>query len=87
MMYDILTIKGGDVMQCPKCQSTNVNVQVVNNKIKTNNTGIIHACARLTLILFTCGLWLLVPSRKENSKIKNKTVAVCQNCGHQWNIK
>ena len=73
-------------MQCPKCQSENVNVQVVNNKIKTNHTGILHACARLTLILCTCGLWLLVPSRKENSKIKNKTVAVCQSCGHQWNI-
>lgn len=73
-------------MKCPKCGSENVNVQVVNSKIKTNHTGIIHACGRLLLIVCTVGLWLLVPSRKENSKIKSKSVAVCQNCGNQWNI-
>lgn len=73
-------------MKCPKCESENVNVQVVNSKVKTNNTGIIHACGRLLLICCTLGLWLLVPSRKENSKIKNKTMAVCQSCGYHWNV-
>lgn len=72
-------------MTCPKCGSENVNVQMVNSKIKTNNTGIIHSIIRLSLIVCTCGLWLLVPKRKSNSKIKSKCMAVCQNCGHHWN--
>ena len=73
-------------MQCPKCNSDNVNVQMVNTKVKTNNTGILHACGRMMLILCTCGLWLLVPRRKENSKVKNCTMAVCQNCGNTWKV-
>lgn len=73
-------------MQCPKCGSENTNVQMVNTKIKTNNTGIIHACGRICLIICTCGLWLLVPSRKGNSKVSNKAMAVCQNCGHHWKV-
>lgn len=72
-------------MTCPKCGSDKVNVQMVDSKIKTNNVGIIGRLARLTLILCTCGLWLLVPKRKSNSKVKSKSVAVCQNCGHHWN--
>ena len=73
-------------MRCPKCGSENVNVQMINTKIKTNHTGIIHAICRLTLICCTCGLWLLIPSRKSNSKIKSQSMAVCQNCGNHWNI-
>lgn len=73
-------------MQCPKCKSENVNIQMVNTKIRTNNAGIIHACGRLFLIVCTCGLWLLVPSRKENSKVKNSSMAVCQNCGNTWKV-
>lgn len=73
-------------MKCPKCGSENVNVQVVNTKIKTNHTGILHAIARGMLILCTCGLWLLVPSRKENSKVKNGSMAVCKNCGKSWKV-
>lgn len=73
-------------MVCPKCNSENVNVQVVTDKIKTNHTGILHSLGRLTLILCTCGLWLLVPKRKENSKVKNSNIAVCQSCGHSWKV-
>lgn len=73
-------------MKCIKCGSENVNVQVVNTKIKTNHTGILHAIGRGTLILCTCGLWLLVPSRKENSKVKNSSMAVCQDCGKSWKV-
>lgn len=73
-------------MKCPKCESENVNIQMVNTKIKTNHTGIIHAIGRLCLICCTCGLWLLVPSRKENSKVKNKSMAICQSCGHNWKV-
>jgi len=73
-------------MKCPKCGSENVNVQMINDKIKTNNTGILHALGRLTLIFCTCGLWLLVPKRKSNSKIKNNTMAICQSCGNHWKV-
>ena len=73
-------------MQCPKCGSDNVNVQMVNTKIKTNHTGILHSVGRLTLIICTCGLWLLVPSRKQNSKVKNTSMAICQQCGHSWKV-
>lgn len=72
-------------MKCPKCGSESVNVQMVNTKAKTNNAGIIYKTIRFCLIFCTCGLWLLVPSRKGNTKIKSKSVAVCQNCGHNWN--
>ena len=71
-------------MQCPKCGSNNVNVQMVNTKIKTNHTGILHSLGRATLILCTCGLWLLVPSRKQNARVKNVSMAICQQCGHNW---
>lgn len=77
---------GGFNMVCPKCNSERVNVQVVTDKVKTNKTGILHSCGRLLLILCTVGLWLLVPKRKENSKMVNSKLAVCQDCGHSWKI-
>lgn len=73
-------------MNCPKCSSENVNVQIVTDKIKTSHTSFIRTLCRWFLILCTCGLWLLVPKRKENSKVKNSSMAVCQNCGHRWKV-
>lgn len=73
-------------MNCPNCNSERVNVQIVTDKVKTNHTGLLHSLGRLMLILCTCGLWLLVPKRKENSKMHNSKLAVCQDCGHSWKI-
>lgn len=73
-------------MNCPNCNSERVNVQIVTDKVKTHNTGILHALGRFMLILCTCGLWLLVPKRKSNSKMINSKLAVCQECGHSWKV-
>lgn len=77
-------------MQCPKCGSNNVNVQIeqVGGKTKVRKAGCLWSICRACLIFCTCGLWLLIGKRKgtNNTKFKNKTIALCQNCGHKWNI-
>ncbi len=77
-------------MVCPKCKSENVTVTMeqTGGKTRTRNTGCLWTLGRWFLILCTCGLWLLVGRRKStgNTKFKNKTVALCQNCGHKWYI-
>lgn len=77
-------------MKCSKCGSENINVMVeqTNAKTKTSKMGCLWGTCRLFLIICTCGLWLLVGKRKGTSKtkFKNKTVAVCQNCGHKWYV-
>jgi len=78
-------------MVCPKCGSDKVNVQVVNTGIETRNRGrgCLWTLGRWFLIICTCGLWLLIGKSKgkSKSKIKTKTQAVCQNCGHRWDVK
>ncbi|MCQ2016805.1 hypothetical protein [Clostridium butyricum] len=77
-------------MQCKKCGSDNVNVQVeqVGGKTSVRKSGCLWGLGRLFLIICTCGLWLLIGRRKgtNNTKFKNKTVCVCQNCGYKWYI-
>lgn len=75
---------------CPKCQSNNVSFQVIQTGSVTNtkNKGCLFAIGRLFLILCTCGLWLIFGKKKEKSKttIHNQKIAVCQNCGYQWDV-
>lgn len=77
-------------MNCPKCGSENVSVQIMqtNAKTSTKRNGCLWSLARWTLIICTCGLWLLVGKHKSTSKtkFKNQTTAVCQNCGNRWNV-
>ena len=77
-------------MNCPKCGSNNVNVQMVNEGAKTkhNGRGCLWECGRLLLILCTAGLWLLVGRSKGKSKTKiiNKKMAICQACGNTWEL-
>ena len=77
-------------MKCPKCGSEHVNVQLeqVIAKTKNRGKGILWVLGRLMLIILTCGLWLLIGARKGTSKtkFKNRKVAICQECGHSWNI-
>lgn len=77
-------------MVCPKCKSENVNVttEQVSAKTKGKSMGCLWSMCRIFLIICTCGLWLLVGKRKSTSKtkFKNSTVAICQNCGHKWNV-
>lgn len=77
-------------MKCPKCGSENVNVQIeqTSAKTRTRNTGCLWGIGRLCLIVCTCGLWLLVGKRSKtgNTTFKNKTAAVCQDCGNKWYV-
>lgn len=77
-------------MVCPNCNSENVLVtsEQVSAKGKNNGSGCLWTLGRWTLILCTCGLWLLVGKHKGRSKMKfkNQTVGICQSCGHKWTI-
>ncbi len=78
-------------MICPKCNSENVIVttEQVSSKTKGKGNGCLWGIGRALLIVCTCGLWLLVGKHKGTgkTKIKNQTVAICQNCGHKWVVK
>lgn len=85
-------IKKGDLyMQCPKCQSSNVNVQAISTINKKN-----HGCLYWLLIgwwleaimwLFLTLPWLIVKifkPKKYKSRVHSE--AVCQNCGYHWKV-
>lgn len=78
-------------MLCKNCNSENVNIQVVNTGMKGTERGrsLFYHLGRITLIICTAGLWLFVPASKgkTNTKIKSETKAICQRCGHVWEIK
>lgn len=73
---------------CPKCGSTNVSFQMVQTGATTNTKGkgCLFSIFRGLLIICTCGLWLLFGKKKSKSKttFSNQKMAICQNCGHQW---
>ena len=77
-------------MVCPKCGSENVNITVeqVSGKTSARGNGCLWTLGRWTLIICTCGLWLLVGRHKGTgkTKFKNETVAICQNCGNKWAV-
>ena len=74
--------------KCPKCGSTNISFQIVQTGAVTNTKkkGCLFSIFRLILIVCTCGLWLLFGKKKSKSKTTytNQKMAICQNCGHQW---
>lgn len=83
-------------MQCPKCKGYNVNVQIVEvgSKSKTKKSGVglgghAHNAVRGVMAIGTLGASNLVVKKatgeaKTNTKTKNKTMCICQNCGHTW---
>ncbi len=89
-----ISYKGGDIMKCPKCGSTNVNVQMVTEtQLKTKHKG---------LLWWLCIGWLWVPikwffftipalivkifaPKKYKLKTMHSSMCVCQNCGYHWN--
>ncbi len=83
-------------MNCPKCGSKNVivNMQEVGSKTqkKSNSLGhkMLHKTGRGFAGLCTLGISnLFIPKKlegKEKTKIKLKKICVCQNCGFDWNI-
>lgn len=81
-------------MNCPKCNSNDVNTQIIQTAGKTKKYGNgiggnINNTARGLTALCTFGISnILWKKSKGNEKItfKNETTCVCQNCGHSWNI-
>lgn len=69
-------------MICNNCKSSNTRIELVQDKMKHKSSGALAKIGRIFLIIYTLGLWLLVPKRKGTSKIKNKKVLICNNCGH-----
>lgn len=81
---------------CPKCGSSNITVQVVNeSKLITQHHGIIWWICIGWLWIPIKWLFLTIPALfaaifiGKRKKIKNitKKKAVCQNCGNVWDIK
>lgn len=78
-------------MKCSKCGSSNVIVssEQVGAKTRTRKNGCLWGIGRAILICCTLGLWLIVGKRKATSttSFNSITVAICQNCGHKWQVK
>lgn len=83
-------------MKCPKCGSENVNVSVVNEvEIKNKHKGILYWLfvgwwwAPIKWIFFTLPALIIAIFKPKRQKVINKqrTMCVCQNCGHTWEAK
>ena len=73
-------------MTCPKCGSEHVSVQI-ESKVYTKRRGCLGWCLWILLAICTLGLILIIPLlTNSKTKTKNKKVALCQNCGHKWNL-
>lgn len=70
-------------MICSKCGSTNINVQAVN---EVKHRGCLMVIINIFLGICTFGLWLIVPLLRGGTRSKTKSYAVCQSCGHKWQI-
>lgn len=81
-------------MECPSCGSTNVNVQIVTDKVQTTKKGLglgghLNNTARGVTAFMTAGMSNAVWKKSEGtnkSVVKNKKVAVCQDCGESWEV-
>ena len=74
-------------MICRRCQSN--NILVANEiKIKTKHRGCIGWLMWILLACLTVGLILIIPLiTNSKTKTKNKTIAICQNCGNRWYVR
>lgn len=71
-------------MNCPKCKSENVTVNV-SNVMKSQSRSIIW---NLFMVFVTGGLWILwMLIRKRKEKVVTIKTCLCQNCAYSWNIK
>ncbi|MBQ1437048.1 MAG: hypothetical protein IIZ07_03835 [Ruminococcus sp.] len=82
-------------MLCPKCGSSNVNIQVINETIlKNKHHGILWWLfigwwwVPVKWIFLTIPALLAKIFIPKRQKAVNRTIkkAVCQNCGYTWDI-
>lgn len=82
-------------MKCPKCGSEKVNTQVIQeSSLKTKHHSIIYWLligwwAKFLLWFFLTLPMLIIKifkGKKQKLVTTSRTVAVCQDCGYQFNI-
>ena len=82
-------------MVCPKCNSENVSVQVINEvELKNKHHGIVWWILvgwwwiPIKWIVFTIPALIvkIFGHKKVKTINKEKSVCVCQNCGHRWDV-
>lgn len=82
-------------MECRNCGSTKVNVQVVTEtKLKNKHHSIFYWLIigwwlhPILWIFLTLPMILLKLFGGKDKKLvqKNHSIAVCQECGHKWNV-
>jgi predicted nucleic-acid-binding Zn-ribbon protein len=79
-------------IKCPKCKSTNISFQIVEegSKTKKRSPGLLgntYNAARCVASIATLGIaGKILPKAEgtEKSKFQNDTYAVCQSCGNTW---
>ena len=74
-------------IRCPHCGSTNVNVQVASD-VSSKKRGFIATCLWILLAVCTLFLIVIIPMiMKKGTKTTFRKFAVCNSCGHSWNIR
>lgn len=77
-------------MQCPKCGSESVSIQLVQDAMTTkkkSRSGL-RALGRATMVVSTGGLWALTGhgQGKNRTKITSHKEALRQDCGYDWKV-
>lgn len=81
-------------MDCPKCGSDNVVVQMVSeSKLKSKHHSILYWILIGWWLEMFLWLFLIIPRvfgvmfghKKQKIVTKHKSMAVCQSCGYNWN--
>ena len=70
-------------MTCPKCGSENTTIQIIQ---EGKYGSFLTFLVRLILFFWIFLIWLLSLLIR-TSRIKNKTIAICNNCGNTWKPK
>lgn len=81
-------------LRCPKCKGTNISVQFVEKGSKTKRSGVglvgnTYNAVRGMASIMTLGIaGKVMPKAEGKNKTKNisEKVAICQNCGHSWEL-
>ena len=81
-------------LKCPKCKSTDVQVQFVEVGSKTKRSGVglfgnTYNAARGVASLATFGIaGKIMPKAegKNKTKTENAKMAICQRCGNSWKL-
>lgn len=82
-------------MICKRCGSSNVTVQAINTtQLKNAHHGCLWWCCIGWWWIPVKWIFLTVPAllakifvpKKQKAVNKTKRIAVCQNCGHSWEL-